>query len=207
MTLVLTRADRLRISDAIRAAEAHTSGEIYVVVARESALFRSVPLLWAALIALIVPWPLHLLTDWAIEPILFAQAIVFVFIAVLGSHHKIRYWLVPESIAAEASRTAAEAQFLAHGVHLTEERTGILIYVALANRRVEVVADAGINSKITQPDLDRLVKDVIDPARAGSLADGLIAAVNDAGALLRAHFPPRPDDRNELPDRVVEIWN
>jgi putative membrane protein len=205
MELTLTRADRLRIRDAIRAAEAHTSGEIYVVVAREAAHFRSVPLLWGALIALIVPWPLHLLTDWATEPILFAQAIVFVLIAVLGSHQWIRHRLVPPSIAAEASRQAAEALFMAHGVHLTEARTGILIYAALAHRRVEVVADAGINSKITQRDLDRLVKDVIGPARAGSLADGLVAAVNDAGALLRQHFPPNADDRNELPDRVVEI--
>ncbi|MPZ39292.1 MAG: hypothetical protein GEU95_14785 [Rhizobiales bacterium] len=205
MALVLTSADRVRLSDAIRAAEEHTAGEIYVVVAREAAHFRSVPVLWAAVIALIFPWPLHLLTNLRSGTILFAQVIVFVLVALVGSLEWVRHRLVPDRIAGEAARKAAEAQFMAHGVHLTEERTGILIYVALADRRVEVVADAGINSKITQADLDRLVKDVVGAARAGALADGLVAAVNDAGALLRTHCPPRPDDRNELPDRVVEI--
>ena len=205
MSLVLSRADRVRIRDAIRAAEAHTSGEIYVVVAREAAHFRSIPVLWAALIALVFPWPLHLLTDLPSGTILFAQVIVFVLIALVGSLEWVRHRLVPASIAGEAARKAAEAQFMAHGVHLTEDRTGILVYVALADRRVEVVADAGINSKISQSDLDELVKDVSAAAQVGGLADGLVTAVNDAGALLRQHFPPRPSDRNELPDRVVEI--
>jgi putative membrane protein len=53
--------------------------------------------------------------------------------------------------------------------------------------------------------LDRLADDVIHAAREDRLADGLVAAVNDAGELLAQHFPPSPIDRNELPDRVVEI--
>lgn len=205
MAHVLDRPDRLRIRDAIRAAEAHTSGEIYVVVAREAAYFRSIPVLWAALIALIFPWPLYLLTNLSTGIILFAQVIVFVLVALVGSHEWIRHRLVPPSMAGEAARKAAEAQFMAHGVHLTEERTGILLYVALADRRIEVIADTGINSKISQADLDGLVKDVIVAARAGALTDGLVTAVTNAGSLLRQHFPPRPTDRNELPDRVVEI--
>jgi putative membrane protein len=205
MSLGLTESDRGRIKQAIHAAEAQTAGEIYVVIAREAAHFRSIPVLWAAIIALIFPWPLHLLTNLASGTILLAQVIVFVLIALAASHEWVRHRLVPPSIAGEAARKAAEAQFMAHGVHLTEERTGVLIYVALADRRVEVVADAGINSKVSQDALDQLVQHVVTAAQAGTLADGLVAAVNNAGTLLREHFPPRPNDRNELPDRVVEI--
>jgi len=109
------------------------------------------------------------------------------------------------SIAAAATRKTALAQFMAHGVHLAENRTGVLIFVALADRRVEIVADAGINSKVDQSAWDELAQDVVQAARAGALTDGLVTAVQRAGKLLARHFPPAPLDRNELPDRVVEI--
>jgi putative membrane protein len=201
----LTEADRARLVEAIRAAEAHTSGEIYVVVARDAGEFRFVPVLCGALAALVLPWPLHLLTYWPTSIILVLQALTFVAIALVTSHPSLRHRLVPASIAADAAREAALAQFMAHGVHLTEKRTGVLIYVALANRRVEVVADAGIHRKVEQSAWDEIAQDVVQAARAGALTDGLARAVQRAGDLLALHFPPAPLDRNELPDRVVEI--
>lgn len=201
----LTEADRARISDAIRTAEATTAGEIYVVVANEAADFRSIPLLWAAIIALIVPWPLYLLTDLASGTILLLQVLTFVVIATVASHNDIRHRLVPPSIATVAARKAAQAQFMAHGVHLTAERTGVLIYVALADRRVEIVADDGINRKVAQSELDYLAQNVVAAARSGTLTQGLVTAVNNAGKLLSRHFPPSATNPNELPDRVVEI--
>ena len=201
----LTETDRAQIRDAIRAAEVTTAGEIYVVVANEAAEFRSIPVLWAAIIALIVPWPLYLLTDLASGIILLLQVLTFVVVATVASHNSIRHLLVPPSIAAAAARKAAQAQFMAHGVHLTAERTGILIYVALADRRVEIVADDGINRKVAQSELDHLAENVVAAARSATLAQGLVTAVNNAGTLLSTHFPPTATNPNELPDRVVEI--
>ena len=201
----LTEADRAQIRDAIRAAEVTTAGEIYVVVANEAAEFRSIPVLWAAIIALIVPWPLYLFTNLASWIILLLQVVTFVVVATVASHNAIRHRLVPPSIAGAAARKAAQAQFMAHGVHLTAERTGVLIYVALADRRVEIVADDGINRKVAQSELDHLAENVVVAARSGTLAQGLVTAVNDAGKLLGTHFPPTAANPNELPDRVVEI--
>ncbi len=201
----LSETERARITDAIRAAEATTAGEIYVVVAREAAQFRSIPVLWAAIIALIVPWPLFLLTNLSAGAILLLQVATFVVAATAFSPDRIRHRLVPPSIAGEAARKAAQAQFMAHGVHLTAERTGILIYVALADRRVEIVADDGINKKVAQAELDELAQHIVAAAQSGTLADGLVKAVEGAGRLLSRHFPPSPSNPNELPDRVVEI--
>jgi len=201
----LSEAERARITDAIRTAEATTAGEIYVVVAREAAQFRSIPVLWAALVAFIVPWPLFLLTNLGAGTILLLQVITFVVVAMALSPDGIRHRVVPPSIAGGAARKAAQAQFLAHGVHLTAERTGILIYVALADRRVEIVADDGINKKVAQAELDELAQHIVAAARSGTLADGLLKAVDGAGRLLSRHFPPSPTNLNELPDRVVEI--
>lgn len=202
---VLTDDDRARISAAVTAAEAGTAGEIYVVISRTAGEFRFVPVLWAALLALIVPWPLLLLTRWGADTIFAAQALVFVGTALIVSHPALRRRLVPPAIAADVSRRAALAQFMAHGVHLTENRTGVLVYVALADRRVEIVADAVIHGRVEQHVWDELADAVVQAARRGALADGIVAAVGRAGAILAQHFPRSRGDRNELPDHVVVI--
>jgi putative membrane protein len=201
----LSEAERARISEAIRAAEAKTAGEIYVVIAKAAGEFRFVPILWAAIFALLLPWPLHLLTLWSTSTILLFQALAFVLSATALSQPFIRHRIVPAHVTADAARKAAELQFLAHGVHLTQARTGVLIYVALAHRRVEIVADDVIDKEVDQSEWDELAETIAAAARAGRLADGLVTAVGRAGALLAQHFPARPEDRNELPDRVVEI--
>jgi putative membrane protein len=201
----LDPSERARISEAIRAAEAGTSGEIYIVIAGTSDEFRWVPVLWAAIIALIVPWPLHFLTHWPTSIILVIQTLVFVLITAVASYPALRHHLVPPSIAGEAARRTAQSLFLAHGLHLTEARTGLLIYVALFDRRVEIVTDAGIDRKVEQSIWDELAQEIAGAARRNDLTDGLIAAVHRAGTLLAQHCPRTPEDRNELPDRVVVI--
>ena len=201
----LSADEKTRISEAIRAAEAATAGEIYVVVARSADDFRYVPVIWAALAALLWPWPLHLLTRLSTTTILLTQAIFFIAAAWLLSPARIRYRIVPDAIAAESARKDAQQQFLAHGVDLTEERTGVLIYVALANRRVEIVADVGIHSKVGPPAWERLAREVTVAGRDQRLVDGIVNAVRQAGIVLAEHFPPKAHNPNELSDRVVEI--
>ena len=201
----LSAEDRARIAEAVRAAEASSAGEIYVVVARAADDYRLIPILWAALLSLLLPWPLHLLTDLSAGTILLIQAVSFVACAAALSHPRIRPRIVPASVAAEAAHKAARILFMAHGVHLTQARTGVLLYVALAERRVEVIADAGIHAKVDATVWDELAGDVIAAARAGRLTEGVIQAIGRAGALLAQHFPRQQDDRNELPDRVIEL--
>jgi putative membrane protein len=123
----------------------------------------------------------------------------------LTSHPAVRPHIVPPSIAGEAARRAAQSLFLAHGLHLTDARTGLLIYVAVIDRRVEIVTDAGINSKVDQAIWDDLAREIAGAAKRHDLANGLIGAVQRTGSLLAQHCPPAGDDRNELPDRVVVI--
>lgn len=205
MSAGISEADLARISEAIAAAESSTAGEIYVVVARASDDFPFVPVLWAAISALLLPWPLHLLTDLSSSTVLLMQAGFFVLASLVLSHPRLRPYVVPAAIAADATRKNAQAQFMAHGVHLTERRTGVLIYVALAERRVEIVADAGINDRVDPSNWAELAQEVSAAARDDRLPNGIIGAVQKAGALLALHFPPPQADRNELSDRVVEI--
>jgi putative membrane protein len=201
----LTEEEHARLSREIRDAEATTSGEIYVVVAHSPDTFRLVPILWAALLALILAWALNLGTELSTSMILSLQALGFIAAAVLLSVPSLRYRIVPEVIAEDAAHRAALAQFMAHGVHLTSARTGVLIYVSLLPRRIEILADSGIHARVGQATWDEAVARLAAEARTGPLGEALSRAIRDLGALLAVHFPRPQGDRNELPNRVIEM--
>jgi len=197
--------DKDRIAAAIAEAESKTAGEIYVVIAHTGDDVRFIPVIWAACAALLLPWPLHLLTSLSTTTILVLQAMVFVGAALIMSHPAIGHRFVPNAIAADRTRRQAYEQFLAHGVHLTQARTGVLIYVTPRDRRVEIVADVGIHSKVGEAAWEELAQEITVAARAGQLVEGMLNAIRKAGALLAQHFPPSARNPNELSDRMVEI--
>lgn len=201
----LSAEEHARLSREIRDAEAATSGEIYVVVAHSPDAFRLVPILWAALFALLLAWALDLGTIFSTSMILSLQALGFIAASVLLSTPALRYRIVPEVIAEDAAHRAALAQFMAHGVHLTSARTGVLIYVSLLPRRIEILADSGIHAKLDQAVWDKAVAQLAGETRTGPLAEALAHAIRDLGALLAVHFPRPKGDRNELPNRVIEV--
>jgi putative membrane protein len=200
----LDAQDHARLTEEIRKAENRTSGEIYVVVAHSADDFRLVPILWAAVFALMLAWALHLATSLSATLILSLQSLGFLGLAIVLSLPGLRYRIVPPALAEDAAHRAATAQFMAHGVHLTEARTGVLVYVSMIPRRIEIIADSGIHAKVPPDTWDRTVALVASEARAGRLTDGLAAAIRTIGDCLAQHFPRGPADRNELANRVIE---
>ena len=204
MQRILTGEEHARLAREIRDAESNTSGEIYVVVAHSADAFRLVPVLWGAVVALLLPWVLHLTTMLSTTLILVLQPVAFVVVSALLSLPQLRTRVVPSGLASEAAHRAAMAQFMAHGVHLTDERTGVLIYVCMHPRRIEVVADAGVHQRVGQQQWEAMVAQIATDARVGRLSEGLALAIQKTGAVLAEHFPRMANDRNALPDRVVE---
>lgn len=202
---LFTDAEKLRISEAIATAEKKTSGEIVAVVTAMSESYFYVPFMWAAIIALLVPWPLIYLTWWPMHVVYFVQLATFLILVLLLMPRGIRVGLVPRSIKiAHAHRRAVE-QFLSQSLHTTAGRTGVLIFVSVAERYAEVLADNSINAKVEQGTwqaiVDHLTQDIAD----GRAADGFVHAIEAAGALLAQHFPPGSTDPNELPDHLIVL--
>jgi uncharacterized membrane protein len=85
----------------------------------------------------------------------------------------------------------------------TEQNNGVLLYVELADRSVEIVADRGIAQRVPAAEWDAIVAAVRERFRAGAFEDGAIAGVQRIGALLAQHYPLAPGavNPNELPDR------
>ena len=202
---MISEAERARITDAIRRAESATSGEIFCVIARQSSEYRLVPLAWAAMLALMVPLPLIYLTLWPASVIYLFQLAAFAAAAVGLSHPSIRFHLVPKRAKRDRAHGEALRQFLAHGLHRTQDRTGVLIFASAAERYAEIVADGGINAKVTQQEWDDAIAALIGGIRQRRTGDGFVAAIAKCGAVLAAHFPPGALNKNELPDKLVEL--
>lgn len=202
---MLSEADKARVADAIRAAEAKTAGEIFCVVAYAAGGYRLVPLAWAALIALVVPWPLIYLTSWSATAIYILQLASFIAAALGLMRSGIRYGIVPRQMKRDRAHAAAMRQFWAQGLHLTQRRTGVLIFVAVAERYAEIVADAVINEKVAPETWRNIVDALIAAIKAGRPTDGFVTAIEACGMVLAEHFPPGAIARDELPNKVVEI--
>jgi len=224
----MTLQDQARIAEAVEAAEKTTAGEIFCVLAPEVSENREVPLIWAAAAALILPaggllaglrpdMLTRLFGGWTVghasatdatilstlSIYIGLQAAIFVLTALLVSIPPVRRALTPRALKAAAVRRAAMEQFLGQGLHLTRDRTGVLIFAALAERRVEVIADEGIYKAAPQTVWDEVRADLVAGLARGRIADGFVAAVTRTGQILSAHVPVRTGDRNELPDGLT----
>jgi len=211
MARAMTPEEHARIADAVQAAEANTSGEIYCVVARSSDSYffpaAFMVTLGIVVISLVVA---YLLDRWWYDlppmNLVVAQLIAIACaLLVLGFFPAIRIHLVPLRQRYRHAHDNAMKQFLSRNIHLTTARTGVMLFVSLAERYAEVVADAGINSRVPQETWDGVVAGLITHARRAEIADGFVEAIGTVGALLAEHFPVTTGDVNELDDHVVEL--
>lgn len=200
---LFTTQEAQRISDAITQAERMTSGEIVAVVAESSDSYLYVPFLWAALIALLVPWPLIHYTWMQVQYIYVIQLVVFAALVALLWPKSVRTALVPRTLRQSHAKRRATEQFLVQNLHTTAGRTGVLIFVSVAERHAEILADHGIDAKVPagtwQTIVDGLTRDIGD----GRAADGFVGAIQATGEHLARHFPPGALDPNELPDHLI----
>ena len=100
---------------------------------------------------------------------------------------------------------AAEKEFERLGMTRTAARNGVLIFVAPRSRSFAVIGDTGIHEKCGPAFWRELADAMIEQFKRGAFTDGLVLGIERAGELLARHFPRSPDDRNELPDSVINI--
>lgn len=225
--------DHSRINAAIARAEEHTSGEITCVIKKTALDYPETPLMWAAGAAFILPliflglgvWPhdwlgpvLTAIAGWnapnvtgelmAAEAIIFyalMQLILFASVYLLVSIPKVKLWLTPRFITRRRAHKKAMEQFMARGLHLTKDRTGVMIFCALEEHFVDVIADEGIYARVEKSEWNDTVAALIGHIKKGDLTAGFEAAIDRCGVVLSAHFPPGAVNPNESPDILIEI--
>ena len=112
---------------------------------------------------------------------------------------------IPELWAGITARTRAEAVFAQLRVWDTELRNGVLIYVLMADRDVEIVADRGAAARISLTDWESACRLIEGHFQAGRFKEGAVAGVDEVGRLLEREFSAYPasgkQDRDELPNQ------
>ncbi len=221
----LTDANRARVAQAVADAERNTAGEIVTIVAKRSDAYHDVALHWAVLAMLLVlallalkpgvaVWLHGLVADpWDGAPApggLFTVALLllaatFLIVRVVLAYRPLRMALTPGSTAGRRVHARALTLFRASAEARTRDATGVLLYLSLDEHRAEIIADAAIHSRVTPDVWGAAMAALIAATRDGRPGDGMAEAVRQIGLVLAEHFPPRADDTNELPDRLIEL--
>lgn len=198
--------DKQRIAEAIRQVEAKTRGELVTVIARECDDYYYIPTLWAALCALFLP---ALVIVFDLEQTVLgsygAQVAVFLLAIMVFRLPAIKYRVIPRAVKRQRAARLAQEQFLLQNLDHTEERTGVLLFVAVAEHYVEVIADRGIHAAVPSGTWDWVVADFLAKVKNGDVADGFVRAIEGIGSHLIEHFPAEAENPNELPDHLIEI--
>ncbi|MDR6434116.1 TPM domain-containing protein [Brucella pseudogrignonensis] len=208
---LISGQDHERIAVAIRDAEANTSGEIYAVLARTSDDYFFAAGFVATCGILIASVIMAFLAHWYwfdISLPMFGLAILAAFataMLLLWLVPSIRMLLVPRRIRYKRAHLNALQQFLARNVHITEHRTGILLFVSMAEHYAEVIADAGIHARVEQEEWNEIVATLTQHASRSEVAEGFVLAIGQAGKLLEKHFPAGAHNINELDDHLIEL--
>lgn len=221
----LSEADQKIVSDAVKAAEAHTSGEIVTIVARRSDAYHDVGLHWALgcaflVIALAAARPdvfeafyIWLLGGWRHE-LSMNLFLTLLLGHVIGKFLAVRYLLAIPSlrmaVTPGATRTRrvhrrAVLLFRAAAQARTVGGTAILIYLSLDERRAEIVADTAIAARVAPDAWGDAMAAMLAEVRAGRIGPGIAAAVERVGRILAEHLPSGTTNPNELPDRLIQL--
>jgi len=199
-----TEAEQERIHQAVIGAESKNSGEIVPMIVTSSARYTEIELLGliAGLLAGMIaeriwsdPWGSPLLNLWPV-----AGALLGFLLCRIPA---IKRLLVSKSRVTEAMHATCLAAFTQHGLHYTKDHTGILILISLLEHRVQVLADRGINQKVAPGTWNEIVGMITAGIKSGHASDAFCKAIERCGEILATHFPRQPDDKDELPNRLV----
>jgi len=135
--------------------------------------------------------------------LLVALAVKFLVARWIFGLKPLRFALTPHGTKARRVRRRGLLLFRLATENRTRAKTGVLLYLSLAEHRAEIIADAAINAKVTPETWGAAMAALIDAVKDGRPGDGMVASIGQIGQVLSEHFPRSPDDTNELPDRLI----
>lgn len=218
---LLTEAETTRIAEAVAAAELKSGGEIATAIIAESDDYGLREVVFALTIGVVV-WAASIVATgaisglfdrvfWSWEPWYLSAAqglaglVAGVAAYLVAQIPAVDRLIVPRSVMAEAVARRARRHFMESGVYDTVDRTGVLIFVSELERRVELIADRGINEQVDATVWQSIVSDLTAGIRAGRSAEALATAVARCGDTLEGRVVRRGDDTNELPDHPDQL--
>ncbi|MFZ0612363.1 MAG: hypothetical protein WAM73_09015 [Desulfobacterales bacterium] len=207
----MTDHDRGRIDDCIRQAEKKTCGEIVVMVVSSSYHYPQADAIGGVFFALPAALMLMpLVGGWlwsGTRNVWVFLGLFFVLFPIAREVIRRNFWLKRRLISArevEAEvKEAATTNFYREGLYRTRDATGVLVFISVFERWVCVLADRGINERLTPDVWQETVAALVSGIRTNCPADAICEEVGKIGRLLAAHFPIKPDDTDELTGVII----
>lgn len=223
--MYLSKEEHDLVTKAVTEAERHSDGEIVTIVASESDGYFDVTLHWAVLmmfVALAVlawqpdvaawlytyvlnHWAQDVPPGWYLTIALGLMALVFGLCRLAMRSRPVRMAVTPGIIKTRRVKKRALKLFRTSAEARTRAGTGVLLYLSLAEHRAELIADAGIHSRVSPDVWGEAMAGLLSHVREGRPGEGMAEAVRQIGIVLAEHFPRSADDTNELPDRLIEL--
>ena len=202
MTL-LSKDDQEAVTTAINQVERETDAELVTVLTAQSDNYNYIPLLWAGILALLVPGIANYFGSWlGADTLLLVQWGTFMLLSLLFRVPGIQTRLIPTQVRHWRASNLARRQFLEQNLHHTEGATGMLIFVSEAERYVEILVDQGIADVLDNSVWEAIVADFTASVRHGQTRQGFLDCIAACGKLLKEHVPAT-HERNELPNHLV----
>ncbi|QEN06916.1 hypothetical protein EXM22_02485 [Oceanispirochaeta crateris] len=216
---ILSQEEMSSIAAAVKKAESSTSGEISTALIQESSDYAFYELRASVFFGVLVYMIQLLFFDsissmasslswnapfWYVPVFMgglsFVSGGLFYFFSNIPAVDRI---IIPRTVMNKCVRARALQHFTESDVYSTKDGTGILIFISLMERRVELIADKGIHSKISGNEWQDIVRDLSESLSKRDLSNGLQNAVLRCGDILKAQFPVSENDVNELSDGIV----
>jgi len=216
--ITLSTKERESIIQAVEEAETKTSGEISTAVIKESsdyifyelAFCVAMGLLTALLLVAFGPawqqfwFSLHWdMQAWQLQAFSFLMVFLVMGLSFpIANSPFIDRLIVPRKAMAQQVREKAYLHFLQSGQTETEGRCAILLFISLNERRVELVADCGINAKIEDSRWQEILNRLVGEIRKNRLSKGLVQAISECGEILQKEFPLKGRKKDQLSNSI-----
>lgn len=191
--MTLSVDDRARIQSAIATAEAQTSAHFACVILSASDRYGLYPLVWGAALALMIGAGLALLKpDLSLQYGVLIEMTAFAIFALAFDWFPLRLLLVPKNAKRGHAHNLAHREFAARILSAGDHREGILFFVSLGERYVEILATREVHARVGETAWNAIVADFTAAAKTGEIANGTVSAIEACASHLSAHFPKAP---------------
>ncbi len=202
----LTKEEQDALIGCVKDVESRTSGEIVPVIASESYEYPRAAHLGGLIIAILsaigIAVALGREDMWVFLALFLAAYVLFS--RMLTMVPTLKRPFISKAEMREEVKEAAVTSFYLNGLHRTRDLTGIIIYVSVFERSVQILADKGINDKVDPKVWDDVVAEMTQGIKNGRPGEALCKGVQQCGELITEHFPIKHDDTDELPNLIVE---
>ncbi|WP_296256729.1 MULTISPECIES: TPM domain-containing protein [unclassified Pseudomonas] len=202
---LLTDDEQQQVAQAIENVERNTDAELVTVLAASADDYTYAPLIWAGLVALLLPGLINFYPGWLnANELLLTQIATFIVVALLCRLPGIGSRMVPASVRHWRAGSLARRQFLEQNLHSTVNGIGVLIFVSEAERYVEIIVDDGIARRVDDMVWRSMVDVFTQRVSEGKILEGFLGCIQSCGEVLSDQVPVT-QARNELPNRLVVL--